>query len=99
MPPIRRDKEKEKGTRKRKRLSYAEKKGLCEWKKDNPSYNQEELAKKFDISKSQVCSILKEKEKWLSIDISNKEVKIKNGIEVLNFQKLNLHYICGCDKR
>lgn len=75
MPPVRRDKEKVNGTRKRKSLSYAEKKELCEWQKDNPSYNQEDLAKKFDISKSQVCNILKEKEKWLSIDISNKEVK------------------------
>ena len=52
MPPVRRDKEKVNGTRKRKSLSYAEKKGLCEWQKDNPSYNQEDLAKKFDISKS-----------------------------------------------
>ena len=75
MPPVRRDKEKVNGTRKRKSLSYAKKKGLYEWQKDNPSYNQEDLAKKFDISKSQICNILKEKEKWLSIDISNKKVK------------------------
>ncbi|CAG8513298.1 12016_t:CDS:2 [Funneliformis caledonium] len=45
------------------------------WQKDNPSYNQEDFAKKFDISKLQVCNILKEKEKWTSIDISNKKVK------------------------
>ncbi|CAI2172062.1 5642_t:CDS:2 [Funneliformis geosporum] len=44
-------------------------------KKDNPSYNQEDLAKKFKILKSQVCKILKENDKWLSIDISNKEFK------------------------
>ncbi len=60
---------------KRKSLSFAEKRELYKWKKDNPSYNQEDLAKKFDISKSQVCKILKKKDKWLSIDISNKKFK------------------------
>ncbi|CAG8716902.1 4275_t:CDS:2 [Funneliformis mosseae] len=38
---------------KRKSLSFAKKRELCEWKRDNPSYNQEELAEKFDISKPQ----------------------------------------------
>lgn len=76
MPPDRKGKGKMvEGTSKRKSLSFAEKKELCEWKKDNPSYNQEDLAKKFNISKAQVCKILKEKDKWLSIDILNKEFK------------------------
>ncbi len=76
MPPDRKGKRKVvERTTKRKSLSFAEKRELCEWKRDNPSYNQEDLAKKFDISKSQVCKILKKKDKWLSIDISNKEFK------------------------
>jgi hypothetical protein len=75
MPPSRKGKEKEadKKTKKRKSLSFAEKKELCEWKRDNPSYNQEDLSNKFDISVPQVCRILKEKDKWLSIDVSNKK--------------------------
>ena len=81
MPP---DREK---PNKRKSLSFAKKRELCEWKRDNPSYNQEELAERFDISKPQVCKILKAKDKWLSIDVTNKDLKIKNGIEVPSFQK------------
>ncbi|CAB4486858.1 unnamed protein product [Rhizophagus irregularis] len=54
MPPDRKGKRKvTEGTSKRKSLSFAEKKELCEWKRDNPSYNQENLAKKFGISKPQ----------------------------------------------
>ena len=74
MPPSRKGKEKEaEKTKKRKSLSFAEKKELCEWKRDNPLYNQEDLSNKFDISVPQVCRILKEKDKWLSIDVSNKK--------------------------
>ena len=69
MPP---DREK---SNKRKSLSFAKKRELCKWKRDNPSYNQEELAEKFDISKPQVCKILKAKDKWLSIDVTNKDFK------------------------
>src|SRR6266542_3698077 len=78
MPPDRKGKRKVvERTTKRKSLSFAEKGelSLCEWKRDNPSYNQKDLAKKFDISKSQVCKILKKKDKWLFIDILNKEFK------------------------
>ncbi|CAB4380989.1 unnamed protein product [Rhizophagus irregularis] len=59
---------------KRKSLSFVQKKELCEWIRDNPSYNQNDLAKKYDISKLQVSRILKEKEKWLCINIANKEL-------------------------
>ncbi|CAB4487599.1 unnamed protein product [Rhizophagus irregularis] len=76
MPPDKKRKRKvAESTSKRESLSFAEKKELCEWKRDNPSYNQENLAKKFGISKPQVCKILKEKDKWISINISNKEFK------------------------
>ena len=76
MPPDRKGKRKVvERTTKRKSLSFTEKRELCEWKRDNSSYNQEDLAKKFNISKPQVCKILKEKDKWLSIYISNKEFK------------------------
>ncbi|CAB5369969.1 unnamed protein product [Rhizophagus irregularis] len=75
MPPVGKGKGKEvKKASKRKSLSFVQKKELCEWKRDNPSYNQNDLAKKYDISKPQVSRILKEKEKWLCIDIANKEL-------------------------
>ncbi|GBC36164.2 tigger transposable element-derived protein 6-like [Rhizophagus irregularis DAOM 181602=DAOM 197198] len=76
MPPDKKRKRKvAESTSKRESLSFTEKKELCEWKRDNPLYNQENLAKKFGISKPQVCKILKEKDKWISINISNKEFK------------------------
>ncbi|CAB4413199.1 unnamed protein product [Rhizophagus irregularis] len=51
MPPVGKGKGKEvKKTSKRKSLSFVQKKELCEWKRDNPSYNQNDLAKKYDIS-------------------------------------------------
>ncbi|PKY29413.1 hypothetical protein RhiirB3_530478, partial [Rhizophagus irregularis] len=63
MPPVGKGKGKEvKKASKRKSLS------------DNPSYNQNDLAKKYDISNPQVSRILKEKEKWLYIDIANKKL-------------------------
>ncbi len=76
MPPDKKRKRKviEKST-KRKSLSFIEKRELYEQKRDNPSYNQEDFAKKFDISKPQVCKILKKKDKWLFINISNKKFK------------------------
>ena len=51
------------------------KKGYVSGKKIICHTTKKILLKKFDISKLQVCNILKEKEKWLSINISNKEVK------------------------
>ncbi|CAJ0902504.1 13029_t:CDS:2 [Entrophospora sp. SA101] len=55
MPPEKRTKgsDDEEKIKKRKSLTFLEKKEICEWKRDHPSYNLDEIAKKFGISKSQ----------------------------------------------
>ncbi|CAJ0646810.1 12915_t:CDS:1, partial [Entrophospora sp. SA101] len=73
MPPEKRTKgsDDEEKIKKRKSLTFLEKKEVCEWKRDHPSYNLDEIAKKFGISKSQAGNIIKEKDKWTSINTSN----------------------------
>ncbi|CAJ0746019.1 5174_t:CDS:1 [Entrophospora sp. SA101] len=73
MPPEKRTKgsDDEEKIKKRKSLTFLEKKEICEWKRDHPSYNLDEIAKKFGISKSQAGNIIKEKDKWTSINTSN----------------------------
>lgn len=51
---------------KRKNLTFGEKKEICEWKNNYPSETLENIAKKFEVSKSLVSSVLKNKEIWLS---------------------------------
>ena len=51
-----------------KTLSVIQKKELCEYKFTNPNVSYEEIAKKFEIGKSTVCGILKNKEKWLAVN-------------------------------
>ncbi|CAJ0634140.1 5653_t:CDS:2 [Entrophospora sp. SA101] len=58
MPPEKRTKgsDDEEKIKKRKSLTFLEKKEVCEWKRDHPSYNLDEIAKKFGISKSQAAT-------------------------------------------
>jgi len=62
-------------TRKRTSLSAAQKRELCETKKNNPSLNNVELAKEYNIGKATVTDILKEKERWLSITTEQANLK------------------------
>src|SRR6266496_3758090 len=52
--------------KKRKVLTFGEKKELCLLHNENPSLSQEEIGKKFGVKKNTVCDILKNKEKWLN---------------------------------
>ena len=64
--------------KKRKVLSFKEKKDLCLLCQENPSLSQEEIGMKFGIKKNTVCDILKNKEKWLNIELtSSNSVKQK----------------------
>src|SRR3954447_6161790 len=56
--------------KKRKVLTFGEKKELCLLHLKSPSLSQEEIGKKFGIKKNTVCDILKNKEKWLNIELS-----------------------------
>ena len=54
--------------KKRKVLTWGEKKQLCEFNERNPSFTYKELGQKFGIAEPTVCKILKDKDKWLSIN-------------------------------
>ena len=56
--------------KKRKVLTYGEKKELCLLHQKNPSLTQEEIGKNFGIKKNTVCDILKNKEKWLNVELN-----------------------------
>src|SRR5215469_4609717 len=60
--------------KKRKVLTYKEKKDLCLLHQENPSLSQEEIGKKFGVKKNTVCDILKNKEKWLNIELNSLNV-------------------------
>ena len=51
-------------------LTFQEKKDLCFLRQENPSMTQEEIGLKFGIKKNTVCDILKDKEKWLNIELT-----------------------------
>ena len=60
--------------KKRKVLTFGEKKELCLLHQKNPSLSQEEIGKQFGIKKNTVCDILKDKEKWLNIEINDSNI-------------------------
>jgi predicted DNA-binding protein YlxM (UPF0122 family) len=57
-------------SKKRKVLTFGEKKELCLLHHENPSLSQEEIGKKFGVKRNTVCDILKNKEKWLNIELN-----------------------------
>jgi hypothetical protein len=61
--------------KKRKILTWGEKKQLCEFCERNPSFTYKELGRKFEVAENTVCNILKDKNKWLSTnsDDANKQ--------------------------
>ena len=54
-------------TRKRNILTAAQKRELCETKEREPNLSNVELAQKYNIGKSTITDILKDKERWLVI--------------------------------
>jgi hypothetical protein len=56
--------------RKRVSLSAAQKRELCETKEKNPDFSNVELAVQYNVGKSTITDILKEKERWLAISES-----------------------------
>ena len=61
--------------KKRKVLTWGEKKQLCEFHERNSSFTYKELGRKFEVAENTVCNILKDKNKWLSTnpDDANKQ--------------------------
>nr|CAG8547822.1 13608_t:CDS:2 [Entrophospora candida] len=57
--------------KKRKVLTWDEKKQLCGSHERNPSFTYKELDWKFEVAENTVCNILKDKDKWLSVNPDN----------------------------
>lgn len=51
----------------RKSLNNKRRKEICKYALGNPDARQEDIATKFDVDRSTVCKILKEKNKWLRL--------------------------------
>jgi hypothetical protein len=54
--------------RKRKSLTAAQKKEICLKKLSTPLLKQKELANEYDVSEGMISDILKEKDRWLTVD-------------------------------
>lgn len=52
----------------KQRLYNIDRKKICVYADDNPNLRQEDIARKFNIERSTVSKILKNKHRWLSID-------------------------------
>ncbi|GES96764.1 centromere binding protein B [Rhizophagus clarus] len=57
--------------KKKKVLTFEEKKELCLVYNENLFLLQEEIGKKFGVKKNTVYNILKNKEKWLNIELNS----------------------------
>nr|CAG8647647.1 9806_t:CDS:1 [Entrophospora candida] len=62
-------------------LTAIKKKKLCEYKNANPNKTHEEFARLFEISKSTVGGILRNKDKWLTVTESDANKKCDCGGE------------------
>lgn len=57
------------------RLCNGDRKRMCQMHLDNPDWKQEQLAKLFDVERSTVSKILKNKETWLAVaDVNSHRV-------------------------
>jgi hypothetical protein len=63
--------------RKHKSLTAAQKKEVCQKKSSTPSIKQKELAIEYDVSEGMISDILKEKDRWLAIDIDSYQAGLK----------------------
>lgn len=68
---------------KRKSLTALQKKEICLAKQTSPFPTNQELASTYDIGKSTVGDILKEKEKWLAIDDDSHDANKKKRRSLL----------------
>ena len=64
-------------SQKRKSLTAAQKKEVCQKKSSTPSIKQKELAIEYDVSEGMISDILKEKDRWLAIDINSYQAGLK----------------------
>jgi hypothetical protein len=68
--------------RKRKSLTEAQKKEICSKKISTPSLKQKDIAKEYDVSEGMVSDILKEKDRWNTIDNHSYQASLKREKKV-----------------
>ena len=68
--------------RKRKSLTAAQKKEICLKKISTPSLKQKDIAKEYDVSEGMVSDILKEKDRWITIDNDSYQASLKREKKV-----------------
>ena len=66
-------------TKKRVILFAAQKYDICQTKEMNPSIKNVDLANNYQVGKSTITDILKEKERWLAITTEEGDVKKFRG--------------------
>ena len=69
-------------SKKRKSLTAAQKKEICLKKISTPFLKQKELANEYEVSEGMVSDILKEKDRWLAIDLNSFQVGLQREKKV-----------------
>lgn len=62
---------------KKTRLSNLDRRNICIFALQNPGHKQEDIANRFSVERSTVSKILKQKERWLSVSVTEQYEVIK----------------------
>lgn len=74
------------------RLCNGDRKRMCQMHLDNPDWKQEQLAKLFDVERSTVSKILKNKETWLAVaDVNSHRVAKHRPSKFPKIEKALVH--------
>lgn len=82
MPPVNSKKQLNETSRKRKSLTAAQKKEICLKKAITPYIKQKELATQYDVSEGMISDILKERDRWLAIDLNSLQAGLRRKKKV-----------------
>lgn len=82
MPPVNSKKQPNEASRRRKSLTAAQKREICLKKTTTPFIKQKELAIQYDVSEGMISDILKEKDRWLAIDINSLQAGLRREKKV-----------------
>ena len=82
MLPVNSKKQLNETSRKCKSLTAAQKKEICLKKAITPYIKQKELAIQYDISEGMISDILKERDRWLAIDLNSLQAGLRHEKKV-----------------
>ena len=75
--PVNPQKQSNKTPRKRKSLTAAQKKEICQKKVSSPFLKQKEIANEYEVSEGMISDILKEKDRWLVVDVNSFQTDLR----------------------